>query len=70
MGYSYDGPCLKFTSLFFKDKKFIASSAKDFEKKNANRKYKEIITKYFLFSFFIAKTIRAFIKFNFSKCKS
>ena len=34
IGYSKDGPCRKFTLLFFKDKKFTYSSANDFEKKN------------------------------------
>ena len=40
MGYSKDGPCLKFTSLFFKDKKFMLSFEKDFGRKSKIEKNK------------------------------
>ena len=37
MGYSKDGPSLKFTSLFFKDKNFISSFDKDADKKKLKK---------------------------------
>ena len=40
MGYLKDGPCLKLTSVFFKDKKFKFSFEKDFEVKNRAKKNK------------------------------
>ena len=40
IGYSKDGPCLKFTSLFFKDKNFLFSFAKDLGIKNIIKKNK------------------------------
>ena len=42
MGYSKDGPCRKLTSLFFKDKKFIISSAADLKVKNKIERNKSI----------------------------
>ena len=69
IGYSKDGPCRKLTSSFFRDKKVILSTAKEFGTKNKtlnnnNRKIKN----FFLF-FLITITVRSFIKFYFSKCK-
>ena len=67
MGYLNDGPCLKFTSSFFRDKKFLFSFAKDLEIQDITRKNTNSKHEYFLLSFFITITIGAFIKFNFSK---
>ena len=40
MGYLKDGPCRKFTSFFFKDKKNVLSSANNTGTKNIIKKRK------------------------------
>ena len=52
-----------------KDKNFLPSFAKDFGRNNKIEKSKTKIIKWFLLFFSITKTIRAFIKFHFSKCE-
>ena len=66
MGYLNDGPCLKLTSSFFKDKKFSDSLAEVFENKNKTNKNK---IRQNLFLVFITITVRTFSKFYFPKLK-
>ena len=69
MGYSKDGPCRKFTSFFFRVKKFKFSLEKDFGVKNRVEKNKNKKIKQFLFFFFITVAVRTFKKFYFSECE-